>query len=230
MADDYLNGVAGMPQEETGEMVPGADPVHHTTEAPSREIETETRRNFQHLSLKVKPHNEPIPTPRSTVEEAQPIAPQTQTLPPQRSHSSSSAESDEQLQAELQSAGSDSDKIAIYKRYTKEQRRKSQKSETEIQYLKLTVQDLTEQLESTKGERNKLFALLNDAQRETAANESSLKTQIEILENKVLVLQEALTSARSGEDIPNSIHLQLVAYEVSEGTVNYKTEFTKCRC
>ena len=123
MADDYPNGVAGMPQEETGErsiqseMVPGAGPVRHTTEAPSREIETETRRNLQHLSLNVEPttfhRNEPIPTPRSPVEEAQPIiAPQTQTLPPQRSHSSSSAESDEQLQAELQSAGSDSEKVA----------------------------------------------------------------------------------------------------------------------
>ena len=78
MADDYPNGVAGMPQEETGErsiqseMVPGAGPVRHTTEAPSREIETETRRNLQHLSLNVEPttfhRNEPIPTPRSPVE------------------------------------------------------------------------------------------------------------------------------------------------------------------
>ena len=91
------------------------------------------------------------------------------------------------------------------------------------------MQNLTEQLESTQGERNKLLELLVDAQMETSSNERSLKAQIEILENKVLVLQEALTSARSGEDIPNSIHLQLVAYEVSEGTVNYKTEFTKCR-
>lgn len=240
MADEYPNGVAGMPQEETAErsiqseMVPGAGPVRHTTEAPSREIETETRRNFQHLSLDIEPTtfrpNEPSLAHRSPVEEAQPIAPQTQTLPPQRSHSSSSAESDEQLQAELQSAKSDSEKVAICKRYTKEQRRKSQKSETEIQHLKLTVQNLTEQLESTQGERSKLLELLVDAQKETAANESSLIAQIEILENKVLVLQEALTSARSGEEIPNSIHLQLVAYELSEGTVNYKTEFTKYRC
>jgi len=131
MADYYPNGVAGMPQEETGErsiqseMVAGAGPVHHTTEAPSREIETETRRNLQHLSLNVEPTtfcpNEPVPAHRSPVEEAQPIAPQTQTLPPQRSHSSSSAESDEQLQVALQSAGLDCEKVAVCKRYAKEQ-------------------------------------------------------------------------------------------------------------
>lgn len=161
MDDDYPNGVAGIPQEETSErsiqseMVPGAGPVHHTTEAPSREIETETRRDFQHLSLNVEPTtfrpNEPSLAHRSPVEEAKLITPQAQTLPPQRSHSNSSAESDEQLQAELQSAGSDSEKFAIYKRYTKEQRRKSRKSEAEIQQWKLSVQNLTEQLESTQG-------------------------------------------------------------------------------
>ena len=162
MADYYPNGVAGMPQEETGEpskqseMVPGTGPVHHTTEAPSREIEAETRRDFQHLSLNVEPTtfrpNEPSLAHRSPVEEAKLITPQAQTLPPQRSHSHSSTESDEQLQAELQSAESNPEKkFAIYKRYTKEQRRKSRKSEAEIQHLKLTVQNLTEQLESTQG-------------------------------------------------------------------------------
>lgn len=229
---DSPDGVVGMnkvhmgkPQQETGdqseqsEMVPGADPVPHPTEAPARTVETEMTSDFQQFSLNnelttFRP-NEPIPT-RSQVEEALSRAPQTQAQPPQRSESSSSAESDEQLQAALQTARSVSEKLTVYKTYTKELRKKNQKLEAENEDWEHTVQILTEQLKLTEGECKKLVALLDDARKEMTANEGSSKSQIETLGNKVSVLREALSYARRGQDIPSTIHLKLVSYELSE--------------
>ena len=203
MDDDYLHGVHGVPQQEKA-MVPGAP-----TEAPTRkvEVEMEMTRDFQSLNIEPFRDNHSIPTSRSLVEEAQPRAPQAQTQPPQRSESSSSAESDEQLQAALQTARSDSERVAIYKTYGKEQRRKNRKLE----------QMLTEQLKSAEDEHTKLLQLLDDAQKERTASESSLESQVETLKNKVLVLQTVLKYERCGEAIPDNIHLQLVEYELNEG-------------
>ena len=120
--------------------------------APTRKVETELTGDFQSLNTEPLNFRDDCSTPTSSlpVEEAQPRAPPTQAQPPQRSESSSSAESYEQLQAALETAGSEFEELAICKQYIEEHHRKYQKSEAENQRLELAMQEMTEGMYYTR--------------------------------------------------------------------------------
>ncbi len=173
-----------------------------------RRADTQVAKSLQQLSLQKKPsdfHDNKVGSPPSDVslEEVERLAASAQ--PPQRMDSGSSAESDEELKEKLQAASSPHEKVAVYRQYTKDLKRKHH----------TLASTLIRQLQSANEEQEKLSALL-DAEREQNSSQSS---RLAHLERATAVLQEALRYTLNSKAIPDDIRGQLIKLGFSEALI-----------